>query len=96
MGCAVTAFFVGQRVKKVRGHSIGITGVVVAKEPESGYDISIRVDSSCVDDFGCTGPAGAVASCRGDEWEPILPEGHRPAELTVEELLPFLRERAQA
>lgn len=40
------------------------------------------------------GEHGGKRFCaRSDQLEPILPEGHKPAELTMEELLPFLKEK---
>lgn len=96
----MSAFFVGQRVKKVRG-SLGV-GVTARVAPEPGFvsrapwvDMAVRLDDPVLTREGWAGAGEVVLTCTL-EWEPILPSGHRPAELTVEELLPFLNERAAA
>jgi hypothetical protein len=88
----VSAFHVGQRVRIVEG------GYVSPEERDGlGREARIIVRND-LPDYDWT-----VKDTAGCEWEvvecclePILPDGHRPAELTVEELLPFLREQVTA
>lgn len=90
----MSRFFVGQRVRirpmpnvysKYRGAEAVFLcyGLELSPFPELGDDCCIRV-------------IGEVLSAPSSMLEPILPSGHAPAELSVEELLPFLREREAA
>lgn len=95
----MSAFFVGQRVKKVRGNvGVGITGRVVSLDASeyNNADLIVRIDAAVVNLSGDVFAPGECCGVKRAQWEPILPSGHRPAELTVEELLPFLNERAAA
>jgi len=94
----VSAFFVGQRVrlKYLRAPEwnelAGREGRVVAigNFPPDDYQKHYATHEVAID--GCPINGRFIA----EQLEPILPSGHHPAELTVEELLPFLNERAQA
>lgn len=80
----------GTRVKKVRGrNNIGATGIVVdfeeAKRDLDGLlfpqsNLAVRHDTAWINFRGQKQPAGKVSFSAADEWEPIIPEGHRPCE----------------
>lgn len=77
----MSRFFVGQRIKKVRGTvNIGVTGIVVS-EPVSainqldGCDMCVLVDK--------TGQIGAAES---KNWEPITDQ-HKPCEAKFKQQL---------
>ena len=95
----MSAFFVGQRIRKVRGpNGVGTTGCVVGvgvhdAAVERGYSMRVLCDKAWRGASGRMWPKSHVAACNPDDWEPIIPDGHRPAEISVEELLPFLKER---
>ena len=87
-------FFVGQRVRFVASRYeigrkfIGQEARIVAAIP----DPRIGINS----EFGVVFDSGATASVCAYQLEPTIPSGHQPAELTVEELLPFLKTREVA
>jgi hypothetical protein len=90
----MSAFFVGQRVRLVairratnQMWRAGEEGRVAEKGPSW---LSVPSDWMIVLDNGVHGYV------LEDQIEPILPSGHQPAELTVEELLPFLKTREVA
>lgn len=73
-------FYVGQRIKKVRGKgSIGATAVFIDHAPGAvgelfGYDASAKVECGGVGEFtGKRIKAGAVVSIRCSDWEPMVP-----------------------
>lgn len=84
----MATFFVGQRVKKVRGMNVGNTGVVVGfysgqERPE--FSIRIRFDHAgpvvvmgLLGDRRTVSAPGDVSRCRPDHLEPIVPEGMQP------------------
>lgn len=89
----MSKFFVGQRVKIVAcglpdgNHMIGHEGRIIGPCAvyKDAYDVS-----------GAEWLGGRLVSWFGPHLAPILPEGHQPAELTVHELLPFLKTTADA
>lgn len=94
----MTTFYVGQRVKMVRGTEYKPEGVVVGFDTDGWpYDICIKIDRQIVNEIGQLMVPGEVVDAQQEHWEPVVPEGHQPAELSVEELLPFLKgKRVQA
>ena len=80
-------FFVGQRVKKVRGeYNVGLTGVITSVDNEDEIDIEVAVDASCVgtcEGIPMTFMAGEKVWWPSHLWEPILPEGAQPSEFTT-------------
>lgn len=95
----MSRFFVGQRVKKVRGvANVGLTGRVTDIE---GDVLLIEVDAPFTGRYGWESTsrmfdAGEQASWPSNLWEPILPDGHRAGDFTnVQDLLDSLtREHA--
>lgn len=89
----MSTFFVGQRVRCVEGGFvteenrvfIGKTGRITARAPYRFWHWIVAIDGADCD-------INANECC----LEPILPEGHCQAELTTEELLPFLGEKVSA
>lgn len=92
----MAALNVGQRVKKVRGeHNLGNTGVVSSvplapANADIGCDITVKMDNAGISCEGVRFPAGEVCACFSDQWEPILPEGHKAGDFSYEELLEHL------
>lgn len=93
----MSRFFVGQRVRivdcddpsdleamRLVGCEAVVDSIDIVNEEGDPGNIGVTVGS--IDSF-CFWPW---------ELEPILPSGHQPAELTVEELLPFLRKGVTA
>lgn len=78
----MSAFYIGQRVKKVRGNSIGVTATVVtlAYNAITQSDMQVRVDQSAVATnvifhYQITRPAGTVGWAQSHQWELIIPDG---------------------
>lgn len=102
----MTVFFVGQRVRLARpnyAENMGLTGrihfigAVADACPIPGTDLVAIGTGDCVVDWDVApSNSGPRTHCDLNQLEPILPSGHAPAELTVEELLPFLKERVAA
>lgn len=92
----MSKFFVGQRVKKVRGKlDIGNTGRVTALDAlcPFGWDVRVVWDHAGPCDDGSIAPAGEAVWMRSELLEPILPDGHRAGEDGKCELLDELLER---
>lgn len=96
-------FYVGQRVKKVRGKSgVGVTGQVLmigGDNRDARWSMFVRTDKPIQRVYvesGIFADIGSEGWTDQDLWEAILPEGHQPAELTIDELLPFLKNREVA
>lgn len=98
----MSRFFVGQRIKKVRGQaSIGTTGVVFDFSPKpksaaGGMDFRVVIENPTVSLDGRHVPAGARCAAKASQWEPILPEGHKPCEEQFKRDLDRLLEREGA
>lgn len=79
----MSKFFVGQRVRKVRGLCTGLTGVVAEIDPGDPRGLGVRADGPGVglnaDDCERPFAAGEIIFGRPDEHEPILPEGTQPS-----------------
>ena len=91
----MSAFFVGQRVRIVGvSNPNGANGRRLL-----GREAIITGKSICFDwnayvvGIGSRGVRGGLFAFFEHQLEPILPSGHQPAEMTVEELLPFLKTR---
>lgn len=91
----MSKFYVGQRVRIVRcllfPQFLGKETIVTELGPwetVQGNIATIRVD--------IPGPFGKGLVAQDDQVEPLTPSGHAPAELTVHELLPFLKTMADA
>lgn len=94
----MSRFFVGQRVRlnwkraeSTSPVSAGSEGVVVLIGPFRAGDLipsGKRVPFNS--DVLVNWVSGNKTLAIYDQLTPILPDGHRPAELSVEELLPFL------
>ncbi|RZZ90635.1 hypothetical protein [Pseudoxanthomonas winnipegensis] len=78
----MSAFFVGQRVKKVRGMVTGLTGVIAEFDHSDSRSVGITSDIAGVGINARGEPVrfspGRVVWCRASELEPIVPEGHKP------------------
>lgn len=101
---------VGTRVKKVRGQYTGYTGVVMSSHalsvdghplslyqylfPQDGYDCMIHYDQPGPATDGRMLPAGVWSAVHAS-WEPIIPEGAAPSQLSYEELLDSLTQQTQ-
>lgn len=90
----MTTFYVGQRVRIVStkgwdqlvGRETHITSIAPPEYAAHGYEWLIDISHNGT-------PLGACSR----HLEPLTPSGHQPAELSVEELLPFLKgKRVQA
>jgi hypothetical protein len=83
----MSRFFVGQRVRKVRGeHNLGLTGTVIGVDDllgHGGWDIWVRVDRPTATVDITTGQLDGCfefeAWARSCDWEPILDQ-HQPAD----------------
>lgn len=83
-------FFLGQRVKKVRGElDIGNTGRVTGLDAlcPFGWDILVVWDHAGPCDDGSIAPAGEDAWTRSECLEPIQPSGHRAGDYSLSDLL---------
>lgn len=89
----MSKFFVGQRVKKVRGIvNVGSTGTVLAlgsfTHDDEGHsfaggmvaDMELRHDAPWRNTEGHIQPASATCFGLQDNYEPIVPEGMQPVE----------------
>jgi hypothetical protein len=93
----VSRFFVGQRVRKVRGeHNLGLTGTVIGVDDllgHGGWDIWARADRPTATVDITTGQLDGCfefeAWARSCDWEPILDQ-HQPADDAV-----FLRDLSE-
>lgn len=86
----MATFFVGQRVKKVRGKlDIGNTGRVTDLDAlcPFGWDIRVVWDHAGPCDDGSIAPAGEAVWTRSECLEPILPDGHRAGDYSLSDLL---------
>lgn len=82
----------GTRVKQVRSRipaNIGNTGIVVnnGKPVAQGHDFKVKVDQTAYGNYPSDleirqFPAGTVFDANKENWEPIIPEGHKPCEET--------------
>lgn len=83
----MSKFFVGQRVKKVRGRdAIGMTGTVSEIGGFGEYSVRVRMDGDAVGTKGgrpALVPAGRPGWCRACDLEPIQPDGAQPSEFTT-------------
>ena len=98
----MSQFFVGQRVILARPRhqkNINRTGRIVeiypSEQPSRLGSVNCAVDWDHGLSDSRSYEIGGTAT-HTSQLEPILPSGHQPAELTVEELLPFLREQVSA
>lgn len=80
----MSAFYIGQKIKKVRGPAnLGLTAVVVefGSHPFSpGTDMRVRADRqveavNIFDRSTRIAPAGSEGWTRSALWEPIIPDG---------------------
>lgn len=80
----MSAFFVGQRVRKARGWNVGLTGTVAEIDPFDDRGLGVVMDGPGVgfspSDKIRLFPAGALVFGYPHEWEPILPEGWKVGE----------------
>lgn len=88
----MSKFKPGQRVKKVRGLGEGVTGVVIVGEPFTPYDFCFVIDVNCRTEREHI-KAGEECDGMSHDWETVIPDGHRAAEESLEELLTFLKEQ---
>lgn len=92
-------FYVGQRVKKVRGKAnIGVTGIVVGFDVGilaalDGYDVVVQVTSPAVGTKRGPCPAGTIGATRALDWDPIQPDGHKACDTDFKLDLDRLLER---
>lgn len=97
------AYKIGTRVKKVRGYgNVGLTGVVCVGPTVNGMTLDmsvenanmyIRMDSEWINQYGSKFPALTVGMSNSSNWEPIIPDGAAPSELSYQELLESLEEK---
>ncbi|HZF98279.1 MAG TPA: hypothetical protein VEY92_08565 [Pseudoxanthomonas sp.] len=83
----MSRFFVGQRVRMARPvheFNLGATGRI-----KEFFD-EVAMSGGRANCFVLWDRPVIGWLSHTDQLEPILPDGHRPAELSVEELLPFL------
>lgn len=101
----MTRFYVGQRVRILWSTGwpelAGQEGRIVDRSPSPGCtgisEWVVAPDCWGTADAPRRAPNGGTFFAPSSrQLEPILPEGHRPAELSVEELLPFLKEQVAA
>lgn len=94
-------FFVGQRIKKVRGEYVGGVARVCAEEPHhfnaiAGCDITVIAEvgtnATSVMGYVVFVAPGEKADTRSADWEPIIPDGHRASEFSFTELMDRCRE----
>ncbi|WP_202844752.1 hypothetical protein [Luteimonas saliphila] len=93
----MTTFYVGQRVKKVRGEAnIGLTGVVVSAWVEHPIDplatLRVKLDQAGLGTHGDYA-AGEVAATHPDDWEPILDQKHEACDEDFKRSMDELLER---
>lgn len=94
-------FFLGQRVRKVWSYrsdgtgGVGRTGTYIGpiQVSDPRFDCQIKCDSAWIASSGKVRSDSDPATCISAQWEPIVPSGHQPAEESLEELLPFLKEQ---
>lgn len=72
----MAAFRVGQRIKKVRGEKVGLTGTILelgewAYWLRTPSNAKVTIDTPWVDDAGALWPSGEWAYVDLGEWEPI-------------------------
>lgn len=96
----MSKFFVGQRVRKVRGPlNIGLEGVVVPGEVHPynamyGYDFCLRPDGPGVSfSTGRPTPPGAFSVGISSDWEPVLNQKHEACDEEFKRDLDRLLER---
>ena len=102
-------FYVGQRVKKVRGvRNIGYEGTVVGlgsfpagEKSGDGYtktatDIVVQYEKDWISLSGTIRPASVVAYGKQEHYEPLVPPHEAGSWEEIEKLLPNIREKAFA
>lgn len=89
-------FFVGCKVKKVRGkRNLGKTGRILFIDSNciQGLNLEIAMDSPWIDNDDETRSILNLGWGKPEQWEPILPEGHKPSEYSYEQLMDSLKEK---